>query len=170
MCFTPPMHFRILTLVSLVIFPLMPAALAGGKKEGKAAVSFHMEAAKTDNPKMISIPQVTPDGKERVFFRTPEISTNDIVSFVPFPSEAGEDYGVVFKVKPNAAARLAAVTNTNQGKWLVAIVNGRAADGVMVDKQIDDGRLVVWKGLTLDDIKILDEQFPRTGQEGKKKK
>ncbi len=150
------------------VLALAPAAFAGGKKENKASVTFHMQTEATDNPKMI-FPQLA-NGQTRYFRRMPEISTKDIASFSPFPSEIGGDYGVALKLKGGAINRLAAITNANQGRWMLAQVNGRVVDGVLIDKQIEDGVLVIWKGVTLADITLLDEDLPRAGEEGKKKK
>ena len=163
------MQTRRAALLMMLVLALTPAVFASGKKEMKASVSFHMETESTDNPKMIF--QQMAFGKDRSFRRVPEVSTKDIVSFTPFPSDAGgDDYGVVFILKENAAKRLSAITNINQGKWMITQINGRVVDGVLIDKQIDDGRLVIWKGVTLADVTVLDESYPRVGQEGKKKK
>jgi hypothetical protein len=162
------MHLR-LALLLVTIFALAPLVSGAGKKEDKATVSFHMETEATDNPKMI-FQQLT-NGQPKFFRRMPEINVKDILSFSPFPSATGgDDYGVVFKLKANAARRLSAVTSANQGRWMIAQVNGRVVDGVLIDQQIDDGLMVVWKGITLADMAILDASFPRIGQEGQKKK
>ncbi len=161
------MHSRLAALALMATLAVVPAALGGSKKENKTSVTFHMETAGSDNPKMI-FPQMT-NGQERFFRRTPEIGTQDIASFAPFPSEVAGEYGMVVKVKPGVVTRLAAVTNANQGRWMIVQVNGRVVDGVMIDKQVDDGALVVWKGVTLADINALDEEFPRVGEEGKKR-
>jgi len=134
----------------------------------KATISFHIETDANDNPKMI-FPQLA-NGQQRYFRRIPEVSTKDIESFSPFPSEVGGDYGIVFKLKGHAAKRLSAITSANQGKWLIAQLNGRVVDGVYIDKQIDDGNIVIWKGATIADVNILDEDLPRIGAAGKKKK
>lgn len=153
----------------MVVVAFAPAAVASGKKETKATVSFHIETEATDNPKMI-FPQQMPNGETRFFRRMPELTTKDIQSFSPFPSGTGDDYGLAFKLKGNAATRLAAITNANQGRWIIAQINGRVADGVTIDKQIDDGVIVIWKNVSLADISLLDEDLPRAGEEGKKKK
>lgn len=159
------MHVRLaLILTLLAVFPALPAS--AGAKRGKATVSFHMQTVSTDNPKMI-FPHVS-NGRTRYFLRMPEISTKDVAAFSPFPSDLG-DYGLVFKLKPNSAQRLAAVTNANQGQWMAAQVNGRPVDGVLIDKPVTDGVLVVWSGLTMADVEIFDKAFPRIGSEGKKK-
>jgi len=156
------------SVLVLVAVTFASPARASGKKENKASVTFHMETEGSDNPKMI-FPQLA-NGQTRYFRRLPEISTKDIVAFSPFPSDVGEDYGVVLKLKGNATNRLAALTAANQGRWMISQVNGRVVDGFLIDKQVNDGFVVIWKGVTLADTKILDAEFPRIGAEGKKKK
>ena len=139
-------------------------ARAGGKADEKSAVSFHMETESTDNPKMI-FPQQMPDGSTKYFRRVPDISTKDIKAMGPFPADDGTTYGVVFQLKSTPAKRYSAITNANKGKWIGARVNGRIVDGVIIDKGIDDGVIVIWQGVTLDDINALDKILPRIGQE-----
>jgi hypothetical protein len=140
----------------------VPAA-GGGKADNKASVTVHLETEASDNPKMIFQQDV--GGRTRYFRRVPEIATRDVVSFSPFPAEAGGAYGAVFRLKPNASRRLAAVTNANQGRWMVVMINGRVADGVLIDKQINDGMVVAWNGVNLADITVFDESMPRIGRE-----
>ncbi len=166
-CFTPAMQSRIAAFTMMVILALAPGVFAGGKKENKAAVSFHLETEASDNPKMI-FGQLA-NGQTRYFRRLPEFSMKDIVSFSPFPSLVGQEYGVMFKLKESAANRLAAITNANQGRWMIAQLNGRVVDGVMIDKQVSDGFIVIWKGVTQGDLAILDEEMPRIGADKKKK-
>ena len=167
MCFTPAVKPHLAALSMMAVLALAQPLFAGGKKDNKASVTFHIETEATDNPKMI-FPQLA-NGQTRYFRRLPEFSTKDLVAFSPFPSEVGDGYGVVFKLKGNAKNRLAAITNANQGTWLISQVNGRVVDGVAIDKQIDDGILVIWKGVTLADIRLLDDELPRLGAKGKKK-
>lgn len=163
------MKTRRAALLMMAALALAPAAHAGGKKETKVAVSFHMETEATDNPKMI-FPFLA-NGKQRFFRRLPEISMKDVMSFNPFPSEfGGGDYGIVFKLKPSAGNRFNAITSANSGRWMISQVNGRIVDGFLIDKPVTDGQIVIWKGVTLEDVALLDESLPRVGQEGQKKK
>ncbi len=162
------MHSRILALLMVVVVASAPATLAGGKKENKGSISFHIETADTDNPKMIFSQMAF--GRMRSFLKSPYITLLDVESFAPFPSDIKDEYGLVLQLKSNAITRLAALTNANQSRWMIVQLNGRVVDGVQIDKQIDDGRMVIWKGVTLQDIAILDGDIPRIGQEGKKKK
>jgi hypothetical protein len=161
------MRLRLVMLLTMLALMAVPSVFAGGKRDGKAAVTFHMQTEATDNPKMIFPQEVS--GRTRYFLRMPEVATKDVVSFNPFPSDlGGGDYGMLIRLKSNAARRLSAITAANQGRWMVAQVNGRVVDGVLIDKQIDDGVLVIWKGLTMADVETFDKAFPRVGQEGKK--
>lgn len=163
------MQPRLAALLMMLVLAFSPSLFASGKKQTKAILSFHMETESTDNPKM-TFTQLA-NGKVRTFRRMPEVTTKDVVAFTPFPAEGGGDnYGMVFQLKDNAAKRLASITNINQGRWMITQANGRIVDGVMIDKQVDDGRLVIWKGITLADIELFDETIPRIGQEKPKKK
>ena len=108
------------------------------------------------------------NGKILYFRRVPEFSLMDMAAFSPFPADIGEDYGVAFKLKGNVTARLSALSNVNQGKWMISQMNGRVVGGVMIDKQIDDGVLIIWKGVTLAEIALLDATIPRIGAKEKK--
>lgn len=141
------------------------SAWAGGDKK-TAQVSFHIETEGTDNPKMIFPHQVM--GEQRFFRRIPEISSKDLVAFTPFPAEDQASYGVMFQLKDHARRRLAAVTSVNQGKWLVSQAFGRIVDGVLVDGPVDDGAIVIWKGLTIEEIRELDTVMPRIGEKKKR--
>jgi len=153
-----------------ILLALAPSMLsAAGKAENKASLSFHIETEASDNPKMI-FPHTLNNGQTRYFRRLPEISTKDVVSYSPFPSDSGEGYGAVFRLRDSAAKRLSALTNINQGKWLVAQVNGRLVDTLIIDQPINDGVLVVWKGITLADLSIFDKATKRSGEENKKDK
>jgi hypothetical protein len=47
---------------------------------------------------------------------------------------------------------------------MIAMVNGRVVDAVIVDKQIDDGVLVIWKGIGQAEVDAFDSQVPRIGE------
>jgi hypothetical protein len=146
-----------------------PVADAGGKAGEDAVVSFHMETEHAENPNLVFSLEIS--GKVRHFRRMPEISTRDIAAFRPFPGDDGANtYGVVFQLKNQAARRLSNLTAANQGRMMVAMANGRVVDGVMIDQQVDDGFIVIWKGITEADIRLYDKEAPRIGEEKKKRR
>jgi hypothetical protein len=46
---------------------------------------------------------------------------------------------------------------------------GRVVDALTIDQPVNDRVIIVWKGLTLDEIRELDKVLPRIGQEKEKK-
>lgn len=150
--------FVILPLIAVLVSP----AMAGGKRDNDINIVFHMETGAGENPKMVFEQLVA--GQKRFFRRVPEISTRDVASFKPFPSQTGEGYGVLLKLKKGSETRLGAITASNLSRWMVARVNGRVVDGVQIDKQITDGELVIWKGLSASEVKMMDMEFPRIGE------
>jgi hypothetical protein len=154
------MNLARMLAVALAMAFTLPAT-AGGKKNNDAIIAFHMETDPGDNHTMIFNQFVA--GKERIFRRMPEVGTKDIETFNPFPSQDGEGYGVVFRIKNAAKHRLAAVTANSSGRWFIARINGRIVDGVVIDQQINDGELVIWKGVSLAEVNELDKRFPRFG-------
>ncbi|WP_411825745.1 hypothetical protein [Luteolibacter sp. AS25] len=135
---------------------------AGGKKE-VARISFHIETEGTDNPKMIFPYEMF--GKQRFFRRIPEVSSKDIAGYTPFPADDQMSYGAVFKLKGAGQRRLAAITSANIGKWMVCQAFGRLVDGVVIDEPINDGALVIWRGLSLQEINELDKSIDRIGED-----
>lgn len=155
---------RLLFPIACLILCSLPAT-ASGKKGEETGVSFHLETEAGGNPKMV-FTQLTA-GKERDFYRTPEITTKSVISFSPFPSEDEGTYGVVLQLDRRGANRLGAITAANPERWLLAMVNGRVVDAVLIDKQVADGMLVIWKGVTLQEVKAFDKVVPRLGEDPK---
>lgn len=141
---------------------------AGGKAGEDAVVSFHLETEHAENPKLVFSLEIA--GQMRHFRRMAEITTSDIAAFRPFPGDDGANsYGVIFKLKNPASRRLTNITTANQGKMMVAMANGRVIDAVRIDQPVNDGYIVIWKGLTEADIKLYDKEAPRIGEEKKKR-
>ena len=156
------MNLNLWKIMVAIMLAGMPLLHAGGKKDDDVRISFHLEGDRTDNPKMI-FPH-TIGGQKRAFKRVPEITSKDLKEFNAFASRSGEGFGLLLKFERIAANRLASITAANQGKWLVAQVNGLVVDGVMIDRQINDGQLVIYKNIPLTVVQAMDKEFPRLGK------
>jgi hypothetical protein len=159
------MRFTLKVAITFVFVCLMGNAIAGGNKGKKVSISFHIETEESDNPKMIFPQQIM--GQQRFFRRIPELSSKDYVAFSPFPSEDQASYGVVLQLKDHARRRLATITQISSGKWLVCQAFGQLVDAVMIEKPVDDGVIVIWSGLSIEQIQMMDESLPRIGQKKK---
>lgn len=165
MCFVHGMKFTVKYVIGLVVVMLMGNVLAGGDKPPAVSISFHLETEANDHPKMIFPYEIM--GKQKFFRRLPEISAKDFVAYSPFPSEDQTSYGLVLQIKDNARRRLAAITQNSSGKWLICHAYGRVVDGVLIEDPVDDGVIVVWKGITLEEIRLMDKTLPRIGEKKK---
>ena len=145
----------------LCLFVLAVPLHAGGKKNDEVNLPLHLETTIGNNPKMVFSQLVS--GKQRPFSRVPEISTRDVAAFNAWPSSDGEGYAVMLQLSRRGANRLAAITAANIDRWMVARVNGRTVDALLIDQQITDGKWVIWKGLALAEVKALDKTIPRIG-------
>ncbi|MFU8893915.1 MAG: hypothetical protein ACNA8L_09830 [Luteolibacter sp.] len=160
---------RRIVIPALVTWMVSTSAQSGGKAGEEAIVSFHIETEHAENPNMVF--PIEAGGKTRYFRRMPEIAAKDIAAFRPFPGDDGANtYGIVFQLKKAAARRLANISNANQGRMLLAMTSGRPVDMVMIDQQVDDGFIVIWKGITEAEIRLYDQAVPRIGDDKKKRR
>ena len=151
-------------LAILIAAVILPGALgAAGKKAPDLAVSFHLQAEPGDRQ---VFKQLTA-GKEVLFQKSPAISTRDITAFRPFPADDESSYGMVFQLGRTASSRLLTLSTAHQGKLLLAIVNGQVRDAVVIDKPVNDGVIVIWKWLSLAEVKLADQHVPRIGEDHK---
>ena len=149
-------------ILSLLVFATgTPSAFAMGKRPEKNRLTFHLQGDISDGPKMVF---PLPMGNKKRFFRkSPVTFTKEIVSLKHFITEDGT-YGATFSFDKAATGRIAAITTSNQDKWLVAMLNGRPVDAVFIDKPIQDGKLVIWQGIKQVEIIRFEYAMPLTGE------
>lgn len=151
----------ILLAAAMAFLPSLPQAHAGGKKAPKFSVSFHIQTHQGEGPKMVFKQLVA--GQERWFRIIPEITTKDVQAYRTFASEIG-DFGLELQLNDRARKRLFTFSSTNIGKWLLAQANGRVVDGVKIDQPIRDGRIVIWKGISAQEVRALEGTLPYIGE------
>lgn len=141
---------------------------AGGSREKLPKISFHMQTDGMDNPKMIFS---FPIGGRAVFFRrVAEISNRDIDTYRPFLASDRASYGLVCVLKHTAGVRWAALTNANLGRYVLASVNGRPVDAVVIDRTVTDNVLVIWRGLNQTEVQQYDELNRKIAEKAAKKR
>ena len=142
---------------------LAPAALAGGSKPPPMQVTFHLEGSQQEGPKFVFAQSTA--GKTVYYRKSAELTIKDVVAFRSFPAENDAGYGVVLELNKQAANRLRSVCAANQGKYLLAVVNGQVRDAVMIDKPAQDPYIVIWQRITSEEIHVADMVMPRIGED-----
>ena len=145
----------VLTLLASVLF-----CSGAGKKYKLYLVTFHLEAEKTDNPKMITPVKLGREHRQYFFNKIPTFTDHDIKWFFPFTSDDGVSYGAAFKLKDHATTELKAITLTNQGKLLGLRCSDAPLEAVLIDRPITDGVIVVWNGLQQRHLQEFRKRFP----------
>lgn len=156
------MFFRLLLAFTLSV----QTSFGAGGSQKENTLSFHLQGHETDGPKRVFSHVI--ENERRFFQKTPFISTKDIIAYRPFISENGEP-GAVFQFSEAASKRLTAHTTQNQGKTIIAMINGRPVDQpeIFVDQPIQDGKLVIWEGLKDAEMTSFELSLPHIGENTK---
>lgn len=162
------LHIMTMSLSSLLLCVSLILVLpthAGGKKSPPASITFHLEGSAAEAPQFARGFN-TLAGK-KYFRKVPEVSTKNVKAFSPFPADDERTYGIVFELDDQGSKRLNEVTTMHQGKLLISLVNGQPLGVVRIDKPVNDGMVVIWSGITQQEIKLYDQIAPRIGESSK---
>jgi hypothetical protein len=136
----------------LLLYPGSPLQAGDGKQ--KHTFAFHEEGAATDGENKVFPHNVA--GTEKYFKMTPTITHMDFEGFVPFRAEGG-GFGAAFVLSRHGKVKLDQLTTSRQGSHLLATVDMKPADVMVVDRPIKDGVIVLWKGLGPEHIQYLEK-------------
>lgn len=151
-----------------MLLPLIAAAAisshAGSKAPG-VQITFHPEGEESDGPRMV-MPDITQDGQRHYFRISPEISIKHLHAYYAFPAQDGVSWGVALRLNEEGRRAHQILTTTYGGKLVRTVVNGRAVDTLRVDQAPDDGWIMIWRGLTPEDLKLMDTKLKKLESRG----
>ena len=137
----------------------LPLSVSGaGKKKSEFSIGFHVEGDKSEGEKRVGEDVV--NGRPVYFRRMPVVTNKDFQGYWPFPADDGT-WGAAFKLSSTGLRRLNTTGLTERGRLMGVVVNMRKVDVMLVDKNPEDGILVVWKGLTENELKQLEKTLPQ---------
>jgi hypothetical protein len=101
----------------------------------------------------MSVHVINPE--QQIFVSTiPEATEKDIFGIEPFAADGGT-MGAVFHLNAHAALNVDAATTQYDGKILVFALNGRVLYNPIIDSIVSDGILRVPRGITPQEIALL---------------
>ena len=153
------MTFRAAPLVLIALLPLV----MGFSRKVKFTITFHAQADDMDSTKTMFPLQI--EGKQLFFKIVPEASQENIVAFHPFDSDTG-DKGVALQLDFRGRGSIESLTRMKQGQVLLAMVNAKPVDYVLIDQVIDNGVLTVWRGVPNEVIAEMDKKYRRINPSG----
>jgi len=145
--------------ITLILLPAF-LSIGAGKKSKPIIVSFHLEAAQENGPKFSFPVKLGSEGRQYYFNRTPEFTEKDVAYYYPFNSKNGTTFGVGFKLTPKASEELKGLVINHQGKLLGVRVAPTHQSAVILDRPDTPGVIVVWEGLTQNDLKAIGTIIP----------
>lgn len=142
-------------LSALLIFLPQPGApLQAGDGKQKHTFAFHEEGVATDGENKVFPHSVA--GQEKFFRMTPFLTHMDFDGFVPFRAEGG-GFGAAFVLNRHGKVKLDQITTARQGSHILASIDMKPADVMVVDRPVKDGVIVLWKGLGPEHIQYLEK-------------
>ncbi len=142
---------------SLLLVLLAPFLVSMSKKKSYS-ITFHSQASDNELPK--STFPIDLEGQRMVFKIVPELSQVNVAAFHPFPSETNIGKGIALQMDTTGANTLEILTRTRSGEYLLALVDGKPADYVIMDRVISDGLITIWQGVSDEVIKEMEKKIP----------
>jgi len=148
--------------VLLLLLPLLPLQ-ASEQKASNVTIRLHAEGKKEEDTFVTPIDLTNPP--KRIYIRkVPIVTERDIVSFYAFPASDGS-LGAYFWLDADGTNKLEQHTTEALDTLVVAMINGRVASALQVDKKIRDGMLYIPNGFLPIEIAELQTKFPVRGKE-----
>lgn len=150
-------------LLVLVALPLGLFASAGEKPD-TVSVRLHAEGVESETATFVTPVTLYNPPKETFIRRIPIVTERDFEAFFPFVAPDGT-IGAYFKLDADGTHKLTQFTVESQGRLAIALINGRVAGAMLVDKRITDGILHIPSGFTALEVAQLQAKFPTIGKE-----
>jgi hypothetical protein len=133
--------------------------MAAGKSKGPF-IGMHPEGDEHEGPRMVR-PDIVA-GEKKYFRISPEVSGRHFGAYSAFMADDGS-FGVALQLKEEGARALQVMCSNYQGKLARIIVNGRPVETLRLNQPPADGRVIVWSGLTRQDLELFDKSMKRVG-------
>lgn len=146
--------FPLAAILTLVFLPTFGLPVQAGDGKQKHTIAFHEEGNEADGERKVFPYPVA--GQEKFFKMTPTITHVDFDGFVPFRAEGG-GFGAAFVLNRHGSLKLNQITTARQGSHLIASVDMKPVDVMLMDKPLKDGIIVLWKGLGPEHIQYLEK-------------
>jgi hypothetical protein len=147
-----------------LLLPLAPAFAGESRQSSAVQIRLHAEGAAHESETFVVPVTLTNPPKQTFIRRVPIVTERDIVAFYPFAAHDGT-IGCYFKLDADGGHKLHQHTVEKLDTLVVAMINGRVACAMVVDKQVKDGILSIPSGFLPMEIARLQTKFPIMGKE-----
>ncbi|MEI6337900.1 MAG: hypothetical protein WCQ57_04865 [Verrucomicrobiota bacterium] len=137
---------------------------AAEQKPSLVTVRLHAEGKESDGETFGTPITLLHPPKKIIIRKVPIINERDFVAFYPF-SAADGTLGAYFKLDAGGTNKLESHSTEFRDTLIVALINGRVASAMMMDKKITDGVMVIPSGFLPLEIAQLQTKYPTIGKE-----
>lgn len=145
----------------LFLLALALPACSTFDKKTDFSITFHALASEEDPPKTRFPAEI--NGRRLFFKLVPEFSQQNIAAFHPFPAESGNSKGIAIKLDFRGKSELEIISRTRKDQYLLAMVEAKPVDFVVLDEPVHDGVITIWQGVSDAIIAKMDKKYPRIG-------
>lgn len=150
--------------IFLFLLLAAPPFLQAADKTPPLSIRLHAETGPEEGKSFVTPITLFSPPKETYIRKVPIITENDIVAFHAFPGKDGT-IAAYFQLDRDGTHKLEGHTTASRDTVVVALVNGRVASALRVDRKITDGILYVPGGIRPHDILQMQARFPMIGKE-----
>jgi hypothetical protein len=151
-------HCRFVSIFLVLL--MFPPFLLGMSKKSPFTISFHAQATSDDPPKM-RVGPVHVDGRDIYFKLAPEISHANIAGYYPFKADDGTSNGLLLRLDAHGRSQLDILSHSEDGGLLLAVVNQKPVDFMVLDKWVQDGIITIWRGVPDETVKLMEKKYPK---------
>lgn len=127
--------------------------------EAKQHSSFraHTEANASNGP--VFSTQVRLFGRTVTIEKVPTLSENEVIGFKGYRATDGS-FGGLFEFNEHGTLALDTLSVEHRGRSLFIFVNNRPITELQIDRRITDGKIYIASGLTVNDVALLQKDWP----------
>ena len=151
----------------LLLLALVALCFLGAAKKPALEIRFHCLANEKDGESFSSTINVGTPPRPVTIQKVPAVSERSITAIYPFQAADGT-WACTFKLDAHGSIGLDTLSVENRGSVLIAIVNGRVASVMKIDRRVSDGIVTIGSGLTPGEIELMAKKFKILGQRTKK--
>ncbi len=148
------------------LLPILGLCLIAGASKPKVTVRFHVEVNEVNGEPFSMTSKAPGTGQNLTLSKTASISENDIKAIYPFPAVDGS-FGCAFRLDEHGNLMMSTLSTEARGATLVGFINGRAVTAMLIDRQINDGMVIIKQGIQAEELRLLLKAFPVIGQKKK---
>ncbi|CAN5812909.1 hypothetical protein BH09VER1_BH09VER1_33290 [soil metagenome] len=146
-----------------LLFFLLPIFSLHAAEKYPVTIRLHAEGKETDSSTFVKPVDLTFPKKHTFIEIVPIVNERDIVSFYPFPNQGS--IGAYFQLDADGTNKLAQHTIDKKDNLVMALIDGRLACVMLVDKKITNGLMMIPYGFTPEEILLLQTRYPTISKE-----